>query len=52
MACSSVDAVAPVIRSGESLFVTYKPYNVTFDERGNPVSHLPALTVPLTRSGS
>jgi len=48
MACTSVDDVKPKIRAGESEFVTYKPYNVTFDGGGNPVGRIGEATIPLS----
>jgi hypothetical protein len=51
MSCSRVDRVQPVIGSGETLFVVYKPYNVTFDAQGNPTNHISGnLVVPLERA--
>lgn len=51
MSCSRVDRVQPVIGFGETLFVTYKPYNVTFDEQGGPTLHLTGSpAVPLVRA--
>lgn len=40
MPCTRADRVQPVIPFGETLFVTYKPYSVTFDEQGFPTIHL------------
>lgn len=51
MSCSRVDRVQPVIAAGETLFVTYTPYEVTFDAQGAAVRHLTgAPTVPLARA--
>jgi hypothetical protein len=52
MSCSRVDAVQPTIERGGTLFVTYKPYNVTFDDEGNPVGHMANPTVPLVRESN
>ena len=49
MSCSRVERVQPVIRSDETMFVTYKPYNVTFDEQGGMTGHLVTPTVRLVR---
>lgn len=50
MACSRVDAVQPVLPAGETLFVTYRPHHVTFDQQGAPVMRLGTPTVPLARA--
>lgn len=50
LTCSRVDRVQPVIQFGETLVVTYKPYNVTFDEQGVAINRLGTPTVPLVRA--
>jgi hypothetical protein len=52
MLCSRVDVVQPVIPAGERLFVTYKPYHVTFDEQGVPTTTSGRPTVRLVRAAS
>ena len=49
MTCSRVDRVQPVIESRETTFVTYRPYNVTFNEQGGTVGHAGRVSVPLVR---
>lgn len=49
LTCSSVGHVPPVIRSGQTLFVTYRPWNVSFDDQGVPFVRLGTPTVRLTR---
>ncbi len=52
MSCSRVDRVQPEIPVGETVFVAYKRYRVTFDERGLPTFHRTGQpTVPLARAG-
>jgi len=50
MACSGVDRVQPVIRAGETLFVTYRPFNVTFDAQGIMTVHVAPPTIPLVQA--
>lgn len=52
MLCSRVEIVQPVIAPGESLFVTYKPYHVTFDAQGVPTTTSGRPTVRLLRAAS
>jgi hypothetical protein len=47
--CSRVDHVPPVIAVGESFFVTYKPYHVTF-ENGTMRERAGRPIVPLVRA--
>ena len=50
LSCTHVDRVQPEIAAGETLFVSYTPYNVTFDAEGHMINHLTAqLVVPLAR---
>jgi hypothetical protein len=50
LSCTHVDRAQPVIAASETLFVSYTPYNVTFDAAGHMVDHLTApLVIPLVR---
>jgi len=51
MSCSRVDHVRPVIAADETIFVTYQPYNATFNADGNPTFHVDGEdVVPLARA--
>ena len=50
LTCTRADRVQPVIGRGETLFVTYRPWNVNFDSQGVPVVRLGNPTVPLVRA--
>lgn len=50
IACSPAGKVQPAIPAGETIFVTYAPYNATVDKRGNVVGRSGIPTVPLVRA--
>ena len=51
LSCTRVDDVQPVIAHDETVFMTYRPLQMTFDERGGQVLHVSrSPEVPLKRA--
>lgn len=48
--CNRVDEITPVIPASATLFVTYRPFHVSFTDERTVISHLEKRSVPISRA--